>query len=59
DVFCRRTELSLWVNHKKAKIAAEIVAELMGEEYKWTREKEKQEIEEFLDYIRKSVSFIN
>lgn len=59
DVFCRRTELSLWVNHKKAKIAAEIVAELMAEEYKWTREKEKQEIEEFLGYIRKSISFIN
>ncbi|MFX1326196.1 MAG: glycerol-3-phosphate dehydrogenase/oxidase [Promethearchaeota archaeon] len=59
DAFCRRTELSLWVNHKKAKKAAEVVAELMAKEYAWTRVKIEKEIEEYLEYIRKTVSFIN
>ncbi|MFX1478648.1 MAG: glycerol-3-phosphate dehydrogenase/oxidase [Promethearchaeota archaeon] len=59
DIFCRRTEMALWINHKKAEEVAKVVAELMAKEYLWTREKVNQEIEQYLNYIRKTVSFIN
>ena len=58
DVFCRRTEMSLWIHHKKALDAANIVAELMAKEYSWDENKKNQEIEFYMDYIKKSVSFI-
>ncbi|MFX1569569.1 MAG: glycerol-3-phosphate dehydrogenase/oxidase [Promethearchaeota archaeon] len=58
DVFCRRTEMSLWIHHKKAFEAANIVAELMAKEYSWDENRRNQEIEFYLDYIKKTVSFI-
>ncbi|MFX0187591.1 MAG: FAD-dependent oxidoreductase [Candidatus Hodarchaeota archaeon] len=58
DVFCRRTEMSLWISHKKALEAAKKVAELMAEEYSWNEEKKNEEIDIYLDYIKKTVSFI-
>ncbi|MFW9821664.1 MAG: FAD-dependent oxidoreductase [Candidatus Thorarchaeota archaeon] len=58
DVFCRRTEMSLWINHKKAGLAAEIVAELMASEYNWNESKKEEEIGAYLKYVEKCVSFI-
>ena len=58
DVFCRRTEMSLWIHHNKAFEAANIVAELMANEYSWDENRKNQEIESYLDYIKKTVSFI-
>jgi glycerol-3-phosphate dehydrogenase len=58
DVFCRRTEMSLWIDHKKALNGAKTVAEIMAEEYSWNENKKNQEIEIYLDYIKKTVAFI-
>ncbi|MFX0038154.1 MAG: FAD-dependent oxidoreductase [Promethearchaeota archaeon] len=58
DVFCRRTEMSLWIDHKIALKAASKVAEIMAEEYSWDENKKAQEIDHYIDYIKKSVSFI-
>lgn len=59
DVFCRRTEMSLWIDHRKASEAAEIVAEIMKNEYSWDKTKKNMEIQNYLDYVDKTVSFIN
>ncbi|MFW9999856.1 MAG: FAD-dependent oxidoreductase [Candidatus Hermodarchaeota archaeon] len=58
DVFCRRTEMSLWIDHKKASNAASKVAEIMANEYSWDENKKNQEIEIYMEYIKKTVSFI-
>jgi glycerol-3-phosphate dehydrogenase len=58
DVFYRRSEMSLWISHKKALEAAKKVAELMAEEYSWNKEKKNKEIDIYVDYIKKTVSFI-
>ncbi len=59
DVFCRRTEMALWIHHKKAFEAANKVAELMANEYLWDENKKNQEIEFYMDYIKKTTSFIS
>jgi glycerol-3-phosphate dehydrogenase len=58
DVFCRRTEMALWIHHKKAFEAAGKVAELMTKEYSWDDNKKVQEIEFYMEYIKKTTSFI-
>jgi glycerol-3-phosphate dehydrogenase len=58
DVFCRRTEMSLWIRHEKVNEAAKKVAELMTKEYSWSEEKMKNEIKVYTDYIEKTVAFI-
>ncbi|MFX0073285.1 MAG: glycerol-3-phosphate dehydrogenase/oxidase, partial [Candidatus Hermodarchaeota archaeon] len=58
DVFCRRTEMSLWIRHEKALEAAEKVAEIMAKEYAWSEEKKKEEIEKYMDYVKKSTEFL-
>ncbi|MFX1408430.1 MAG: glycerol-3-phosphate dehydrogenase C-terminal domain-containing protein, partial [Promethearchaeota archaeon] len=58
DVFCRRTEMSLWIDHRRAHEAAEIVANIMAKEYSWDDERKNREIKEYLDYIAKTISFI-
>lgn len=58
DIFCRRTEMSLWIDHNKAFEAANKVAKIMGNEYSWDENKRAQEIEFYMDYIKKCVSFI-
>ena len=59
DVFCRRTEMALWIDHKKASEAAKKVGEIMLEEYSWDKTTLDNEIQNYLDYIKKTVSFIN
>jgi len=58
DVFCRRTEMSLWIHHRRVFEAAEKVAEIMQREYFWDNETKNNEIQTYLDYVHKSVSFI-
>jgi len=58
DVFCRRTEMSLWISHRRASEAAENVAAIMQREYSWDNETKNNEIQTYLDYVKKSVSFI-
>ncbi|MFX1411973.1 MAG: FAD-dependent oxidoreductase, partial [Promethearchaeota archaeon] len=58
DVFCRRTEMSLWIHHKKAQEAANKVAKLMAKEYSWSDDVKKQEIDSYIGYIAKTVAFI-
>ncbi len=58
DVFCRRTEMALWIRHGKAREAAEKVAEIMAKEYSWSEEKKISEIENYMDYVKKTVAFI-
>ena len=59
DIFCRRTEMSLWISHKNANKAAEIVADIIATEYSWDEDKKKQEIDSYMDYIKRTTSFIN
>lgn len=59
DVFCRRTEMSLWIDHRKASKAAEKVANIMQKEYAWDESTKINEINQYLEYIDKTVSFIN
>ena len=58
DVFCRRTEMSLWIHHRRASEAAEKVAKIMQKEYSWDSDKKDKEVQAYLEYIKKTVSFI-
>ncbi|NVM16301.1 MAG: glycerol-3-phosphate dehydrogenase/oxidase [Candidatus Lokiarchaeota archaeon] len=58
DVFCRRTEMSLLIHHRRASEAAEKVATIMQKEYSWDDETKNNEIQIYLNYVKKSVSFI-
>jgi len=58
DIFCRRTEMSLFIHHKKQLEAAQKVADLMGAEYSWSDEKKKEEIKLYMDNIKNTVSFL-
>ncbi|MFW9785757.1 MAG: FAD-dependent oxidoreductase [Candidatus Heimdallarchaeota archaeon] len=58
DVFCRRSEMSLWVDHREAAEAAERVADLMAKEYLWDDNKKNKEIRNYLNYIKKIMAFI-
>jgi len=58
DLFSRRTEMSLWISHKNAIKAATIVADIMATEYDWNEDKKKQEINAYIEYVKKTVFFI-
>lgn len=58
DVFCRHTEMALWIHHEKAHAAAKKVADLMASEYSWNDEKKAQEIDLYMSYIEKTVAFL-
>ena len=58
DLFCRRTEMSLWISHKNAKEAATTVANIMATEYSWEEDKMKHEITAYINYVKKTVSFV-
>jgi len=57
DIFCRRTEMAILIHHKKQKIVAEKVAEIMAKEYGWNEEKKSEEIKTHLDHIKKTIFF--
>ena len=50
--------MSLWIPHYKAAEAAQIVAEIMAKEYSWDDDKKEKEIQQYLDYVKKTVEFI-
>ncbi|GAG22156.1 unnamed protein product, partial [marine sediment metagenome] len=58
DLFCRRTEMFLWISHKNAIKVATIVADIMATEYNWNEDKKKQEINAYIEYVKKTVSFL-
>jgi len=58
DVFCRRTEMSLFIDHRKQLDAAKKVANIMAEEYRWDENKKEQEIKDYIGYIEKTIGFI-
>lgn len=58
DVFCRRTEMSLFIDHKRQLEAAEKVANIMAQEYSWDNNKKQEEIQNYMDYVNKTVEFI-
>ncbi|TFG00267.1 MAG: glycerol-3-phosphate dehydrogenase/oxidase [Promethearchaeota archaeon] len=58
DIFCRRTEMSLFIDHRKSDEAAQKVADIMAEEYNWSEDKKEDEILRYLEYISDCVSFI-
>ncbi|MBA7544306.1 hypothetical protein ES705_36658 [subsurface metagenome] len=58
DVFCRRTEMSIFIKHSKQLEAAKKVAELMSKEYNWNEEKKNEETKIYIEYIQKTVAFL-
>ena len=58
DLFCRRTEMSIFIPHQRQTEAANIVAELMASEYNWNEEIKNKEINTYLDYVRNTISFM-
>jgi glycerol-3-phosphate dehydrogenase len=58
DIFCRRTEMSLWINHKDVNEAAIKVADIMAKEFGWDEDRKQDEISNYIEYVKKTVSFI-
>ena len=58
DIFRRRTEMSLFIDHRKVSEVAEITADLMAKEYSWSEETKRNEISHYLEYVKKTVAFI-
>lgn len=58
DVFCRRTEMSLFIPHQKQEEAANVVAEIMANEYSWDKDRKQKEIDTYMSYIKQTVAFI-
>ena len=58
DVFCRRTEMSLFIDHQKQSEAAQKVAGIMANEYQWDENRKSQEIKDYIEHIEKTVEFI-
>lgn len=59
DVLCRRTEAQWLVWHYLQKELAQHIASIMAEFYKWDDAQTKQEIEDYMNYVRKTVEFIS
>jgi glycerol-3-phosphate dehydrogenase len=58
DVFCRRTEMALWIHHKQQFEATKKIADIMASEYSWNDQKKAQEIDLYMGYIEKTVAFL-
>ena len=59
DVLCRRTEAQWMIWHHLQPELASQVAEIMADYYGWDAERKQAEIQEYLDYVANTVSFIN
>lgn len=57
DVLLRRTEIQLKVHHKKQRQIAESVAWIMAETYGWDKDQKNKEIENYMNYIKKTIWF--
>jgi len=58
DVFCRRTEMSLFIKYRKQSDAAKKVADIMANEYQWDDFRKDQEIKDYIEYNEKTIGFI-
>jgi glycerol-3-phosphate dehydrogenase len=58
DVLCRRTEAQWMIWHNLQPAIAGPVASIMATYYGWSEEYKKAEIEEYLNYIKNTVSFL-
>jgi len=58
DVLCRRTEAQWQVWHHRQPALAKAVAEVMSAYYGWSVLRKEKEIDEYLDYVLKNVSFL-
>ena len=58
DIFCRRTEMSLFIDHRKVSEVSEVVGDLMANEFSWSEEIKKKEIRHYIEYIKNTISFI-
>jgi glycerol-3-phosphate dehydrogenase len=59
DVLFRRTEIFLWIDHRKAPEVANLVAGMMQKEYSWDEERKLREVNHYLEFVRKSTSFLS
>ncbi len=59
DVLCRRTEAQWLVWHHRQDELAAAVAAVMARYYNWSDETRTEEIGQYLDYVSKSVRFLN
>ena len=53
----RRTEIAIKVHHSKQRIIAKKIADIMGDTYGWDKTEKNGEIEEYMDYIAKTIWF--
>jgi glycerol-3-phosphate dehydrogenase len=51
--------MSLWIDHRRSSEVAEKVANIMQKEYSWDDNTKTKEINQYLEYINKTVSFIH
>ncbi len=58
DVLCRRTEAQWLIWHHKQPELARAAAGIMAAYYGWSEDRKSAEIDEYLDYIASTVSFI-
>ena len=58
DVLCRRTEAQWMIWHYLQPELASGVAEIMADYYGWDDNRKSAEIQEYLDYVENTVSFI-
>ncbi len=58
DLLCRRTEAQWTVWHYKQQILAMKVADIMSDYYGWSNEEKSEQLKEYLEYVRKTVSFL-
>lgn len=59
DVLCRRTEAQWLVWHHRQEALARQVARIMAEHYGWTDAQEQAQVAAYLDYVRKTVAFVD
>jgi glycerol-3-phosphate dehydrogenase len=58
DVLSRRTEAQWMIWHHRQPGLAEKVAAIMARYYRWPAKRREQEIAHYLDYVRRTVSFV-
>lgn len=59
DLLCRRTEAQWLVWHYLQKDLADKAANIMAEKYEWSEAEKEKQIEDYMQYVRKTVEFIS
>jgi len=58
DIMCRRTEAQWAVWHHKQETLAKKVAKIMTAYYSWDEQEKNKQLQEYLDYVGKTISFL-